>query len=376
MGKWTLALSATVGFLILIYFVVYAAACPSAELIRAIVFEIVVFIVVFFFKFKGARSKGAGLETMVMQELSQKWASLLFVRSAGNVIVLTFWLLATLGLTIDLTALLAAVSGQPSFSQFVYTTFPSSLLPGVHPAYSLEVLTGAYIEAGKYDRARKTTTELFAINKTLSGEISEPYATVYGTLAKIYAREGRFADAERESRRALAISQKVLAPEKMGQILTLVGDNLRDQGKYAEAQPYYLKALTMRRKQFGPRSIKVADTSASYARSLKLAGEPEQSAQWQKSADAIYKFYERKDDGVINVVISLALFIISIVGSKLLFGPKGFLTKLAVKRLEGNMQNHSVSTEDVRKLIKFYEHQKDPAQIERYEMMLRRLASK
>ncbi len=375
MGKYNTALSVVVGLLVLTYFCVYASACPSPELIRAIILEVVVFIVVLFFKFKGSRSKSGRLENMVMHELSDKWASLKFARRAGNAIVLTCWIAATIILSIDLCALLGAVSGNTAVSRFIYTTFPNSVLPGVHPAYSLEVLTGAYIEAAKYDRARTMADELLWINRKLSGENSEAYASAIGTLSKIYVKEGRFAEAEIESRKALAISRRVLGQRKMGQILTLVADNLRDQGKYKEAQNYYLEALQMRQEQFGPRSVKVAETSRAYAKMLNLAGDTAGGAIYQKSADAILKFHERKDDGLVNLVLTVVLFLISISASKLLFGPKGYLTKMAMRRLEANIQGQAVSTEDVKKLIKFYEHQKNPAQIERYETMLRKLAA-
>ncbi len=375
MSKFNTPLSVVVGLLVLTYFCVYASACPSPELIRAIILEVVVFIVVLFFKFRGSRSKSGRLENMVMHELSDKWASLKFARRAADAFVLSFWIAATVILSVDLSALLGAFTGNTTLSRFIYTTFPTSVLPGVHPAYSLEVLTGAYIEASKFDRARQMTEELFWINKKLSGENSEAYASVIGTLSRIYVKEGRFAEAEIESRKALAISRKVLGPRKMGQILTLVADNLRDQGKFKEAEHYYLEALRMRQEQFGPRSTKVAETSRAYAKMLNLAGDTTSGAAYQKKADAIFKFHERKDDGLINLVLTLVLFIISITASKLLFGPKGYLTKLAMKRLEANIQGHAVSTEDVKKLIKFYEHQKNPAQIERYETMLRKLAA-
>src|SRR4051812_10023629 len=90
LARWNMALSAAVGLLILVYFIVYACACPSPELIRAIILEIIIFVLVFFFKVKASGSKGARLENMVLQELSAKWGSLLALRRAGAVLVFSF----------------------------------------------------------------------------------------------------------------------------------------------------------------------------------------------------------------------------------------------------------------------------------------------
>jgi tetratricopeptide (TPR) repeat protein len=305
MGRYSTALSVAVGLLVFCYFIIYATAYPSAELLRAIAFEVVIFIFVLAFKLRQNRSKATRLENMVLDELGSKWKALDFLRKTGRALVLTCWLSLTIFLMIDLTALTAAWVGNYSLSNSIYvghygigrslyaavsgasehgssisnsssisssptishsstiqqsstiqhsSTIQQSstiAIPGIHPAYSMEILTGAYIEAGKHAHARELTKELMAMRKQLFGVDSELYAGILADSANLYRKEGNFAKAEEISKQALAISRKVLKNTGMGQIITQVADNLRDQGKYSEAEPLYLEALQMRENSLG-----------------------------------------------------------------------------------------------------------------------------
>lgn len=390
MGRYSTALSVVVALLVFCYFVIFATACPSPELIRAIALEVIVFVIVLAIRFKTSRSKSAKLENLVLNELSQKWSLLKFSRNFVSGVVLVFWSVAVLWLSIDLIALTAAWSSNFSLARAIYTAFPASPSPAIHPAYSMEVLTGAYIQAGKYKRARELTTELIAIRKQLFGIESEQYAGIIADSAMLYRKEGNLKAAEEASLQALALSRQLLKNSGIGQIITQVAGNLRDQGKYAQAEELYKEALAMREKQFGTGSRKAAETLTEYAKLLTTIGKSEQAAVLENRVQQIARLQEKKKVPFQGMALTVVLLGVSLLGSRLLFGPRGYLTRMAIKRLENNVAQSAISTagvsgasaavsavkrDDLQKLITFYQHQKNTVQVERYEIMLRELAA-
>ena len=409
-GKYSTALSVAVGLLIFCYFVIFATAYPSPELLRAIAFEVVIFIVVLWFKLRQGRSKAARLENMVMDELGSQWKTLNFLRKAGSALVLACWFAVTAFLVVDLSALTSAWLGNYSLARNIYMAQynlarvpyaaligspANTAIPVVHPAYSLEILTGAYIEAGKHDLARQLTKELMEMRQQLFGVNSELYAGVLANSANLYRKEGNLAKAEEISKEALLISRGVLKNTGMGQIITQVADNLRDQGKYSEAEPLYVEALQMREKQFGPGSVKAAETLVEYAKLLRARGQlaladDAKARRYEERSAEIFKRHETKNDPIASMLVTALFFLVSIVVSKILFGPRGYLTKVAMRRLERNLNtvsesasaatvteagvaakhNASNSRENIGKLIKFYENQNNIEQVEKYRNML------
>jgi tetratricopeptide (TPR) repeat protein len=73
-------------------------------------------------------------------------------------------------------------------------------------------------------------------------------------LAGLYHARGRYADAEPFYQRALAIRERVLGPDHPDVALSL--NNLAvlydAQGRYAEAEPLYRRALVIGEKKLGP----------------------------------------------------------------------------------------------------------------------------
>lgn len=393
MGRYSTALSVAVGLLVFCYFIIYATAYPSEELLRAIAFEVVIFLFVLVLRLRQNRSKATRIENMVLDELGTKWKALDLLRKSGRALVFTCWLSVTVFLLIDLTALAAAYTGNYGLSRAIYMNhygFPRSIyaaltrspsniaIPAIHPAYSMEILTGAYIEAGKHEHARELTGELMAMRKQLFGVESELYAGILADSANLYRKEGNFAKAEEISKQALSISRAVLKNTGMGQIITQVADNLRDQGKFSEAEPLYIEALRMREKQFGPGSTKVAETLVEYAKLLRIraaASDLALAKRFQERADASFKRHDTKGDPYASVLVTIVFFGISIVVSRLLFGPQGYLTKLAMKRLEQSLDKKSTAqaSQSISKLIKFYENQNNIEQVEKYQNMLSKL---
>ncbi|MFA6560009.1 MAG: hypothetical protein WCT03_26505, partial [Candidatus Obscuribacterales bacterium] len=96
MGRYSTALSVAVGLLVFCYFIIYATAYPSEELLRAIAFEVVIFLFVLAFRLRQNRSKATRIENMVLDELGTKWKALDFLRKSGRAVVFTCWLSVTI----------------------------------------------------------------------------------------------------------------------------------------------------------------------------------------------------------------------------------------------------------------------------------------
>ena len=70
----------------------------------------------------------------------------------------------------------------------------------------------------------------------------------------VYKEEGRYADADPLYKRALATWKKALGPEHpdVAQLLNNLADLYLAQGRYADAEPLYKRALAIREKALGP----------------------------------------------------------------------------------------------------------------------------
>ena len=81
-------------------------------------------------------------------------------------------------------------------------------------------------------------------------------------LAKLLQYQGRYAEAEPLYRRALQIREKELGSEHpdVAESLNNLAVLLVDDGKYAEAQPLFRRALQIREKKLGPNHLKVAES--------------------------------------------------------------------------------------------------------------------
>ncbi len=73
-------------------------------------------------------------------------------------------------------------------------------------------------------------------------------------LAELYRAQGRYAEAEPLYRRALAIVEKALGPEHphVAANLNNLAGLYQAQGHYAEAEPLYQRSLAIYEKALGP----------------------------------------------------------------------------------------------------------------------------
>ena len=78
--------------------------------------------------------------------------------------------------------------------------------------------------------------------------------TVLNNLAALYNSQGRFADAEPLYKRALSSYKKALGLDhpKVGTALSNLAEFYRGQGRFADAEPLFKRALSIREKALGP----------------------------------------------------------------------------------------------------------------------------
>src|SRR5262249_46374596 len=122
--------------------------------------------------------------------------------------------------------------------------------------------------------------------------------------------EGRSAEAEREMRAALAIAERTLAPDNahvadaLMQIAYLLDEDRHD---FAAAEPYYRRALEIRRLRFGDASPVVGATLSDIAELLSRRGQDSAAIAISRQAlDVIRRAYGTEHPYVASFMGSLA----------------------------------------------------------------------
>ncbi len=117
---------------------------------------------------------------------------------------------------------------------------------------------------------------------------SEALMEAYNQVQALYA-QGRFAEAEPLFKRALAIREEALGPEHPAVAINL--NNLAllywSQGKYAEAEPLYKRSLAILEKALGPEHLQVAWGLENYAALLRKTGRGTEATEMEARAKAI-----------------------------------------------------------------------------------------
>ncbi len=123
-------------------------------------------------------------------------------------------------------------------------------------------LARVYWKQGKYAEAEGLWKRSLAISeKTLGAGHSEVVDTL-GNLAVVYKEQGRYAEAEGLLKRALTINEKARGGNHPSGANTLhnLADLYQEQGKYADAEGLYKRSLAIREKVLGQDNPEVADT--------------------------------------------------------------------------------------------------------------------
>ena len=159
------------------------------------------------------------------------------------------------------------------------------------PEMSWETSNAAGMEAyqqGRYGEAEKSW--LAALEEAENfGPDDQRLATSLNNLAALYQVQGKYAEAEPLYKRALAIWEKALGPEHpyVATSLNTLAALYRDQGNSAEAEPLDRRGLAIREKALGPEPPDGATSLGNYADLLRKTGRVSEATKMEARAKAI-----------------------------------------------------------------------------------------
>lgn len=316
------------GLLISGYVTALASVAHSTQLHNAILVEFIFFVALLAWKRFRSRTSKVKAQNLINEELL-KHPLLARIRNGVEGCTLIFLVVLNIFVAIDLTAFFMAYSREFQASEQLYLLSPLTYTPIVHPAISLEFLAGAFVEAKEYDAAMPLYHEVFAIRKSLFGETNELISAFYIDMGDLETKRQNLEIAELWYRK----SQEQGA---FGRVLTRLGNNFRDRGQYDKAIGFYDQALEAKKKMFGKKSTHYWETAKEKIACLKLMGKP-------IPADIALE-NEAKEQSTVPLDI-IAGMIFSIALSACLYGPKGYFTKLAIKRLENDSAGNAEKIE-------------------------------
>jgi tetratricopeptide (TPR) repeat protein len=124
-----------------------------------------------------------------------------------------------------------------------------------------------FLAAGNYPAALIEAQRFEAGVKARFGVNHADYGAALNNLARVYMAQGKYADAEGLFKRALAIYEKTQGPDRpnVAHILTGVAAVYTYQGKYADAEGPLKRALTIYEKARGVSQRAVANTLSNLA---------------------------------------------------------------------------------------------------------------
>lgn len=249
------------GLLFLAYCLIYLFACPSRELALACGAEFVgLFLSVIimrsgFFKFSFSRVNS--IPMFVRNSFS--W----FENLLSSIRLVLLSLLSMIAL-VDFTALLLSVLGFYAPAVALYCLMPFSYWLGLHPALSLEMLAGAFVQKGDYLIAEPLYDEVMQVRVRLSGDRSDLCSAVYADIGDLNVRKNDLLKAEEWYRKSIELGPRT------GRGYTALATVLRERGQFEESKLWYLKALELRKKVYGSQSKQYGDTERAYRRLLQL----------------------------------------------------------------------------------------------------------
>jgi len=108
-------------------------------------------------------------------------------------------------------------------------------------------------------------------------------------LAALYHDQGKYAEAEPLYQRAMRIDEKAFGPDHPGLATDLnnLAELYRVQGRYAEAEPLYKRSLAIKEKSLGPEHPDVATSLENYADLLRETERVKEAEELETRAHAI-----------------------------------------------------------------------------------------
>jgi tetratricopeptide (TPR) repeat protein len=306
----TLALTANAIFLI--YLNIFACAQPSGPLLAAVAFEVVFFAAMIGYRLWRRQTPSSKQAEAALECLEQHSHLLRTARTSFALAGIALSTIACLFLTIDLAALLCANCGQQKTAIRLYQVVaPPLMLLDVHPALSLEMLAGAYIQAGKWDRAEQLEFTLVDIRQTIVGEKHALMAAIYADLGDLYKRSSKLKQSEAYYRKAIALSKEIHYRLGYGSPLTKLAVLLRDEQRFPEADVAFKEALSIRQAIFGRKSLKAAETMKEYSLLKLEQGQTAAATSLEKQAQEIMNGSPRRSSDRLSSLAPLVVLCLS-----------------------------------------------------------------
>ncbi len=144
------------------------------------------------------------------------------------------------------------------------------------------------LNQGRYAEAEDSL--LTALEEAKNFEPEDPRLGIsLDNLTNVYNAQGKYAEAERLYQRALAIVEKALGPEHLdvAVILNNLASVYYTQAKYAKAERLYQRALAIVEKALGPEHLNVAASLENYTTLLRDMNRETEAVQMEARAKAI-----------------------------------------------------------------------------------------
>jgi tetratricopeptide (TPR) repeat protein len=176
-------------------------------------------------------------------------------------------------------------------------------------AGSLANLGNLYYQQGKYTEAEPLLLRALQLREQSSGSDDSSVANLLVNLGNLYYQQGKYAEAKPLLQRAVQILEQQVKQAQQVQLRTSdlpvaergvvadflaialmsQGDLYYQQGKYAEAEPLFLRALHIREQAQGPQHSETAETMHDLARLREALGNREEARVWYDRALAVYQ---------------------------------------------------------------------------------------
>jgi len=165
------------------------------------------------------------------------------------------------------------------FLSLIFFATPSSIYGSESELNRLTGEVSAFFERGEYDKAIVSAEKLLELTIRMRGEDHEETAMSMYNLAGLYNSQGKYAAAEPLFLRSLKISEKLFGPNHpttavhLGTLALL----FLNQDRFDEAEPLFVRALKICEKQLGPDHLDTARALNQLAGLYKYQGRYEES---------------------------------------------------------------------------------------------------
>lgn len=252
-------LTTIVSGIILLYSVLLFSICPTPDLAFAIGLEFAALLLIAVPTLRvGPHLPLFSWPQKALDKLAARFPWVARVQDGWRKLMIVAAFLLISAALIDLTAMWLAVAGFMPGAVTLYSALPVSYLVGNHPAFSLEMLTGACVQSHQYGRAEQLYKAVLQVRKNVYGAGHPMVAAVYADLGDLYKKMNRVEDAQECYRTSLAIT------EGKGRAVHSLANLLRDSGAAEESGDFYKRALELRQHFFGTNSPQYQATLNDY----------------------------------------------------------------------------------------------------------------